>query len=471
MQKTVLIALLACCCTSHAQDSSADYTQPWQSQAHEILKASISFRTAQSFGEVPAFAKFLATQFRAGGFDEDDVHLLPMVSNGEAVASLVVRYRGDDSSKKQPILFLAHMDVVDAPGQGWLTDPFTLVEKNGNFIGRGVLDDKAGTTLLTSTFLRLRHEGFVPTRDLVIAFTGDEESAMGTIQTLTTKHMDLINAEYAFVLDSGLGRLNDDFEPVADYVQVAEKTYATFELTARNAGGHSALPRADNAIYDLADAIKAIQAFKFPAMSNAGTRAFFAESANVMSGPTVDAMRRFANNPDDAEAIAILATVPALDSLIRTTCVPTMLSGGHVENALPQSATVTVNCRIFPGVEVGEIEATLRQVVNNADLEFKSLYESRSAPGTAPSPEVMSALRNVVAQQYPGIAVIPEMEPGATDAKHLRLAGIPSYGTLGLFMREQDNLSHTANESLPVHGFYSALEYWHLLIKELAGSN
>ena len=469
MRKTLLIALLACCCASQAQDRSADYTEPWQTQAHGILEASISFRTAQSYGQVPAFAEFLATQFLDGGFLADDVHLLPMVSGGEAVASLVVRYRGNSCPKKKPILFLAHMDVVDAPGQGWLTDPFTLVESNGNFLGRGVLDDKAGTTLLTSTFLRLRKEGFVPTRDLIIAFTGDEESAMETIQTLTAEHMDLISADFAFVADSGLGRLDEDFEPIADYVQVAEKTYATFELTARNAGGHSAWPRADNAIYDLADAIKTIQAFKFPAMSNAGTREFFGASADVMSGPIVDAMRRYSTNPDNAQAQAQLAAVPALDALLRTTCVPTMLSAGHVENALPQSATVTVNCRIFPGVEVDEIEATLRQVVSNPGLIFKSLYASRSAPGTTPSPEIMSALGNVVALQYPGIPVIPLMEPGATDAKYLRLAGIPSYGTIGLFMREQDDLSHTANESIPVLGFYSALEHWYLLIKELAG--
>jgi carboxypeptidase PM20D1 len=238
MRALILLALLALRAIAPAQDKSSDYTQPWQVKAHEVLKASIPFRTARSHGQVPALADYLARQFLDGGFAAEDVFVFPVQSDGEEVASLVVRCRGDGSLNKKPVLFLAHMDVVDAVAEDWDTDPFELVEKDGFFAGRGVIDDKFGTSIYTALFIRLRNEGYVPGRDLIVAFTGDEETASDTIDDLLDNHRDLIDADFAFNLDGGGGVLDENFKPIGFYLESAEKNYANFQLAARNQGGH-----------------------------------------------------------------------------------------------------------------------------------------------------------------------------------------------------------------------------------------
>ena len=268
-----------------AQVSSADYTQPHQRQALEILGTSIGFRTAATHGHVPALANFLADQFRAGGFSEEDVHVIPFtVPGGEETASLIVRYRGDGSSGKKPILLLAHMDVVDALPKDWERDPFTLIEEEGYFFGRGVFDDKFGVTTLTTNFLRLKAEGFVPTRDLIVAFTGDEETGMLTARALVTTHRPLTDAEFALNADGGGGVLGEDGEALRYLVQTSEKTYATFELTLTNPGGHSSTPRTDNAIYELASVLKSLEAHRFPVRVNETTRRYFRAASAITPG-------------------------------------------------------------------------------------------------------------------------------------------------------------------------------------------
>ena len=453
-----------------AQDSSTEYTEPYQTRALEIFRTSIGFRTAASHGRVPAMANYLADQFRAGGFPEEDVHVLPFTSpSGEETAGLVVRYRGDGSSGRDPILLTAHMDVVDALPQDWERDPFTMVEEDGYFFGRGSFDDKFGVTMLTTTFLRLKDEGFVPTRDLIIAFTGDEETDMLTTRALVTTHRELTDAEFALNADGGGGVLTQDGRALQYLIQSSEKTYATFELTVTNPGGHSSTPRVDNAIYELASALKNIEAHRFPVRVNEATRQYFEASARITGGEVGGAMARLARNPDDSEAADILWHQPEQVGITRTTCVATMLRAGHAENALPQSATATVNCRIFPGVEIGEVQEALRQAADNPDLRIEVLGDPLPSPASPPRDDVNEAVALAVEQLHPGTPIIPQMAPYGTDGKEIRRAGIPTYGIMGIFIKDSDQFAHGLNERVSVKSFYDALEFWHVVLTRLSG--
>ena len=472
MARPSLCLLLLCLSVAAAaQNRSTDYRETYQRQALAIYRDTIAMRTAAGHGQVPAMAHYLADRFRDGGFDDEDIHVLPLVvPDGEEVASLVVRWRGDGRAGKRPILFAAHMDVVDALPADWERDPFTLIEEDGYFFGRGTADDKLGTTILTATFLRMKAEGFVPNRDLIIAFSGDEETGMLTIEDLASTHRELIDAEFALNADSGGGALGTDFGPISYQVQAAEKTYADFKLVATNPGGHSSRPRADNAIYELADALLKVGAHRFPVRHNDITLAYFEERAGAESGELGDAMRAFARNPDDAEAAHVLARYPSQIGITRTTCVATMLDAGHAENALPQSATANVNCRLFPGVTVADVEAALREVIGNDSIEIRAPASARSAPASPLREDVIDAITKAVHGAYPDLPVIPYMTTGATDGRALRAAGIPTYGTTGLFSRAEDSFAHGLNERVRVQSFYGALEHWKRVIEELAGS-
>jgi carboxypeptidase PM20D1 len=473
MIRTALITLILLLCGSaaYSQSSSADYTADYQRTALEIYRHIISIRSAAGHGNVPEVANYLADRFRDGGFDDADIHVLPQtLSSGEETASLVVRYEGNDSSGREPILLIAHMDVVDALPTDWERDPFTLVEEDGYFFGRGTLDDKFGITTLSTTFLRLKAAGFVPNRDLILGFTGDEESGMETTRALATEYRELTDAEYVLNADGGGGFLDHDGKAIAYLIQAAEKTFASFELTIRNPGGHSSLPRPDNAIYELATVLKNIEAYTFPTQINDITRGYFEKSAAVTAAPVGDAMRRFAANPHDEEALAVLGQYPEHYSVTRTTCVATMLSAGHAENALPQSATATVNCRIFPGVAVEDVRAKLFEVGAIDTLEIKIMGEPASSPASPINEEVNAAVTNAVHKQHPDIPIIPYMSPYGTDGKIMRRAGMPTYGVMGLFFRPEDEFAHGLNERVQVDAFFGALEYWHDMLTDLAGN-
>ena len=465
-----IFLLMAMAPFASAQDVSSGYTETYQQEALEIYRKSISIRSALGHGKVPEVADYLAGKLLQGGFDKNDVTVLPFtLANGEQSAGLVVRYRGDGSSGKEPILLLAHMDIVDALPEDWERDPFTLIEEDGYFFGRGSLDNKFGTTMLTATFLRLKAEGFVPTRDLIIAFTGDEETVMVTTQAMFTTHRDLTDAEFVLNADAGGGVLDSNNKATSYLVQAAEKTYATFELTVRNPGGHSSRPRSDNAIFELADALKKIQAYRFPIRTNDITREYFSASAKVTEGELGAAMQRFADYPLDEEAANILYADPSQVGITRTTCVATMLRAGHAENALPQSATATINCRIFPGVAVDEVAAKLVEVSENSSIEIAVLNEPTASPASALREDVMFAVARAVHATHPDIPIIPYMAAYGTDGKWTRIAGMPTYGVSGLLIQPKDKFSHGLNERAPVRSFYSALEHWHILLTELAG--
>jgi carboxypeptidase PM20D1 len=456
---------------AYSQPKSSDYSADYQRSALETYRHIISIRSAAGHGRVPEVANYLADQFRDGGFADADVHVLPQtLSSGEETASLVVRYEGNDSSGREPILLIAHMDVVDALPEDWERDPFTLVEENGYFFGRGSLDDKFGITTLTSTFLRLKAAGFVPNRDLILGFTGDEESGMETTRALANEYRELTDAEYVLNADGGGGFLDHDRKATAFMIQSAEKTFASFALTIRNPGGHSSLPRPDNAIYELASVLKNIEAYTFPTQTNDITRSYFEKSSAVTAGPVGEAMKQFAANPEDKDALAILRQHPEHNSVTRTTCIATMLSAGHAENALPQSATATVNCRIFPGVAVEKVRNRLFEVAANAAVEIELMGEAISSPASPINEEITAAVTKAVHNQHPDIPIIPYMAPYGTDGKEMRTAGMPTYGVMGLFFRPEDEFSHGLNERVQVDAFFGALEYWHDMLTDLAGS-
>lgn len=435
-------------------------------QAREMFAKIISMRTAEGHGQVPAMAAYLAGKFREAGFADEDIHILP---KGET-AALVVRYRGDGSSGAKPILFIGHMDVVDARPEDWELNPFELTEQDGYFFGRGVTDNKYGVLNLTQTFMRLKREGFTPVRDLVIAFSGDEETGMTTTKMLAHERKDLTDAEFALNSDAGGGALGPDGQAVSFGVQAAEKTFVTYEITATNPGGHSSRPRKDNAIYDLADALEKIEAYEFPVMHNDITLAAFAQVGAALGGDLGEAMQKFADNPKNKKAAARIAEEPSFVGQTRTTCVATMLRAGHAENALPQSATATVNCRVFPGVGVEAVKDTLTKVVKNDALKIAIMDEPVESPVSPMRDDVTAALSKAVHARYPGLAIGAYMESGGTDGMHFRNAGVPTLAMSGMFMREDDMYAHGLNERIPVQGFYDGLDHWMIIIKELAGS-
>ena len=437
---------------------------PAEARAREIFARVIAFKTSIGLGQVPAMADYLAGEFRAAGFPASDIHLLPL---GET-ASLVVRYRGEGSGGK-PILLLSHMDVVTAKREDWQRDPFTLTEENGFFYGRGTFDIKESLTCLVATLLRFKAEGFVPRRDLVLMLTGDEETSMDTARDVMAKHRELFDADFALNPDSGSADLDETTGRAIIYgVETAEKTYANYELTVRNPGGHSAEPRSDNAIYKLAGALAKLEAYHFQVMSSETTRALFAGSATLAPGPLGQAMRKFAANPQDAAAAHFLSNDPHYVGMLRTTCVPTMLRGGHAENALPESATANVNCRIFPGVDPAAIKKKLQEIAGSG-VEVAMTGSPVWSDASPLRPDVWDAVTRTVHAIHPGIPIVPRQDSGASENIVTRGAGIPTYGTFESFIKPSDYFAHGLNEREPVASFYEGLNFWYLLLKDLAG--
>lgn len=435
-----------------------------KARAREIYKAIVEMDTSVEGGKTPEMAKYLADKFRDGGFPREDVHIVPH----EKTAALIVRYRGDGSGGK-PILVIAHMDVVPAHREDWERDPFKLIEENGFFFGRGSEDNKAGVALVTATFLTLRAEGFKPSRDVVAVFSGDEETSGNSTKKLLTEHRALVEGEFALNTDAGGGQLSETGAPVYYGLQTAEKTFASFTLTAKNPGGHSSTPRKDNAIFDVAEAVARLRRHSFPVMWNDTTIAAFRSTGPIAKGAIGAAMMRFARRPGDRRAAAVISADPFTVGQIRTTCVPTMLAGGHADNALPQRASVTVNCRIFPGVKIEQIQAQLQKVVGRK-IEIAPLDSYTASDASPLRNDVLAAVTKAVHAGYPNVRIVPTMSSGATDGVFYRAAGIPTYGTGELFLKDSDSYAHGLNERITVDAFYKGLTHWRVLIGELAGS-
>jgi acetylornithine deacetylase/succinyl-diaminopimelate desuccinylase-like protein len=411
---------------------------------------------------------YLVSRLKQAGFADADIMVTDYDSAGEPVQGLIVRFAAAKPDGRKPIVLLGHMDVVDALAEDWVLPPFTLTEKDGFFFGRGTTDNKYGIASLVHTFIRLKQEGWSPRRDLYLAFSGDEETGMISSRAQAEYVADKIDPAYVLNSDAGGITLAPDNRPLAMAVQAAEKTFATFELTVTNPGGHSSRPRADNAIYELSDAIQKIAAYKFPVQASPLTRSFLGALGQITPGETGAAMRAFAADPADQAAIAVLRANPETVGTLGTTCVATMLRGGHAENALPQSATATVNCRIFPGIGAAATEAALKQVIGNDGVQFKLMTDVTESPESAVPDEVMAALRTVIDERYPGLPIQPYMESGGTDGMHYRARGLATVAISGAASRPQDMYAHGLNERLSVDAFYGGLDHWYRILKELA---
>lgn len=439
---------------------------PHQKMAKDFLRELIEIDTTHSTGNTTTAAAAMAAHLIAEGFAEEDVRVLGPVENR---GNLVVRYRGRDIGRK-PLLLLAHIDVVEADPADWTLDPFSFTEQEGYYYGRGTTDDKDEAAIYIANLIRLKREGFQPDRDIIVALTADEEGGTNNgVAWLLENHTDLIDAEYA-LNEGGGGAIRDGIH-IANGVQASEKVYLTFMLEVRNPGGHSSLPVKDNAIYRLADALIRIRAYDFPVVLNDVTRIFFERTADLEEGDLAAAMRGIIQEPPDPAAAAYLSRTPFYNSRMRTTCVATLLQAGHAENALPQRARATVNCRVLPGESIDVVRDTLVTVIGDAQLTVTTTWDATPSPPSPLTPEILGAIESVTEEMWPGVPVIPMMSTGATDGLYLRNAGTPVYGVSGLFSDIADNRAHGQNERIIIKSFFEGQEFLYRLTKKLSKSD
>ncbi len=442
----------------------AGAADPARELARECLKELVEINTTDSSGSVTRAAEAAARRLHAAGFDAADAQV---VEPAPGKGNLVARLRGTGNGK--PILFIAHLDVVEARREDWTSDPFTLLEKDGWFYGRGTSDNKGDAALLVANFARLKREGFRPSRDLILALTADEEGGRGPngVEWLLDNRRALIDAEFCVNVDAGGGQLRKGRRLLYS-VQAAEKTYATFHVRARNPGGHSSLPTRDNAIYQAAAALVAIRDLRHPPRLLPVTRDFFERMGAIERGELAADMRAVAGVVPEPAAIGRLsAASPYYNALLHDTCVATMISGGHAENALPQSVEAVVNCRLIPGNTVDAVAGRLRDAAG-AGVEIVSPRRTGDNPASPWPPPFATALERLVKSIWPGLPVVPVMETGGTDGKPLRRAGIPTYGLSGIFGDVDDVRAHGRDERIGVEAFYEGLEFNYRLIKALA---
>jgi acetylornithine deacetylase/succinyl-diaminopimelate desuccinylase-like protein len=447
-----------------AVDVQAQTMTPQQQLARDIHKELVEINTVPSYGDTLKAAQVMAARLLAAGFAQSDVRVL---SPGPRKGNLVARLRG--SGARKPILLLAHLDVVEAKREDWTTDPFKLVEKDGYLYGRGVWDNKFMAAVFVANLIRYKQEGFKPDRDLIVALETDEEigdSNIQGIQWLLKNHRELIDAEFALNEGGGVTLMNG--KPIFSGFQTSEKVFLSYQLEVKNPGGHSSLPSKDNAIYRLSEGLAKLGKFDFPVQLNETTRAFFDRTAALVDAKTGADMRSAASARPDPEALARLSTVLRYNAIMRTTCVATMLEGGHAENALPQTAKATVNCRIMPGVPVDDIQKTLVQIVADEQIKIAPIGVATPSPPSPLNQEILTTVERVTAEFWPGIPVIPTMLAAATDGSFLRNAGIPTYGHSGLASESSDVRVHGKDERILVKSFLDGHEYLYRLVKALS---
>ena len=444
----------------------------WETTAREIYKTAVETPTVKGrAGENLKLANYLAGKLKDAGWAESDIHVLPYTSvPGNDTAALVARWPAAGTPKHKPVLILAHMDVVDALPSDWTTDPFKLVEKDGYFYGRGSGDDKGGLVPSLVALLKLKAAGFKPNRDIVILFTGDEETQGKGAELGATEWRKWTEAEFALNADGGGGAFTRDGKPLGFGLQTSEKTFQTYYFRTRNPGGHSSRPRPDNAIYDLADALKKLQGYRFEPALNETTKVYFTERARQEGNSELgNAMRAWVANPSDGAAADRIESDPLEVGLTRTRCVATRLKGGHADNALPQLAEATVNCRILPGVEPKVIEAELKKLVGPNVEVTPDADAGRPTPVSPLRPDVVSAYTKAVHARFPGVQIIPQMSTGATDGLEFRARGIPVYGVDGQWgVSPDDERAHGKDERIPVQSLTDNILHGESMIRDLA---
>ena len=467
-------ALLVCWTTAAAaQPTRPIYTPnaltPTQRTARDIYKQLIEINTSVTTGNITNAAVAMARRFRDAGIADSDIFVGgPRPERHNVVA----RLRGKNPAGRKPLLLLAHLDVVEALKADWSPefDPFVFTEKDGYFYARGVADDKAMASIFVANLFRMKAEGYVPDRDIIVALTSDEESgAFNGAGWLTEQHRTLVDA--GMVINEGADGVLRNGKPLANNIELAQKITTNYTLHVTNRGGHSSLPRADNAITSLADALSKVGRYRFPAQLSEVTRAYFTQTARLEAPPIARAMRAIVANPKDNAAIAVLTANEEYNTLLRTTCVATMLSGGHATNALPQLAEANINCRIYPTETAESVRAVLERMV--ADTTVKVLIKSQrpSSPPAALSPEIMNAVGQATREVFGDIPIIPTMLGGATDSRFFRSLGVPAYGVSGLFMDPTtDARAHGRDERMRVQSYFEGQEFLYRLTKLLASN-
>ena len=451
------------CGVSFAQTQTT--LSPEHQAAHDIFKQLIEINTTDTpAGNVTTAAEAMAERFRAAGFPAEDIHVDGPKPNKK---NIVVRLHGRGAGK--PILFIAHLDVVEALRQDWSMDPFKFNEVDGFFYGRGTSDIKQGDTVLVANFIRLKKDGWVPARDLILALTADEEGGESNgVQWLAKNHRDWIDAEYCINTDAG------DFETKHGKrmllgMQTSEKNYVDFRLEVKSNGGHSSRPVKDNAIYHLSQGLARLAEFDFPVSLNETTRGYFERTA-ALESPATGADFRAVIGSDHAkseEAAKRLSQSSFFNALLRTTCVATRLEGGHANNALPQTAAANVNCRMLPQDSLQNVQATLKRVLADDRIAVSVVGEAVPAPASAINPAIVSKLQSLSAKLYGGLPIVPVMDTGASDGKYLRIAGIPTYGVPGVFEDVDDVRAHGKDERIGVKDFYDGVDFYYEFIKSL----
>ena len=444
---------------------------PWHARGRDIYEHIVNIPTVVDRERVPDAANYLKQQFEAAGFD--DVTLQPY-NTGDPynadTAALILRWHAPNPSGQKAILLLAHMDVVEAKPEDWPRDPFTLVEEDGYFYGRGTLDDKQGVTSISTALLRLKDEGFAPTRDIIVLFTGDEETAQRGAELGASEWIDLTQVDFALNADAGGGAVLADGTPLGYGIQTAEKIYQTFTFTATNPGGHSSRPRPDNAIYDLAHTLDRLEGYRFEPMLNDTTRAYFRARMTTAEPELRGAIERWLADESDGAAADAVEASPTEVGLTRTRCVATRLDGGHADNALPQLAEATVNCRMFPGVDPASVLATLRAIGEPDNVTVEPVAIAHPTDASPLRDDVMQAYTASIHARHPGVGIVPDMSTGATDGLFFRAAGIPVYGVEGAWIViPDDERAHGLNERLPVESLYNDIDHWTDMLRDLAG--
>jgi acetylornithine deacetylase/succinyl-diaminopimelate desuccinylase-like protein len=432
--------------------------------AFDIFKELVEINTVTATGDTARAADAAAARLRMAGFPAEDVHVFyPAPRKGNLVAKL----RG--TGARRALILMAHIDVVEARREDWSTDPFKLVEQDGHYYGRGTGDDKFMAAAFVANLIRYRKEGYRPDRDLILVLETDEETGDANrngIGWLIKNQRSLIDAEFA--LNEGGGIALDKGKPLRVGVQTSEKVYMDFKLEVRDAGGHSSQPGPTNAIYKLAAALSRIGDLEFPMALNETTRAWFERAAKFEEPAVAGDMRAVAQPSPDPEAVKRLSAIPRFNAQLRTTCVATMLEGGHAPNALPQLAKANVNCRILPGHPVADVQATLQRLAGEG-ITVERAYTANESQPSPLNPEIFGAVERIAGEFWPGAPVIPSMSAGATDGAFLRNAGIPTYGHSGLSGEATENRAHGRDERILVKSFYEGVEYLYRLVKALAG--
>jgi acetylornithine deacetylase/succinyl-diaminopimelate desuccinylase-like protein len=436
--------------------------EPDQKLVRAVYEELVNIDTSYSTGQTTPAAEAVARRLLAAGFPKEDVVVLGAAPHK---ANVVARYRGAGTAR--PLLLLAHLDVVEAKRSDWSVDPFTLLEKDGYFYGRGTGDDKAQAAIWVANLIRMRREGYRPARDLIVALTADEEGGgpYNGVDWLLANRRELIDAEYC-LNEGGWGEMREG-RRLLNLIQVGEKHVANYRLEVRNAGGHSSMPVPENAIYRLAAALQRVAALSFPVRLNDVTRGYLTRLSDLQPEPLATQLRQAAAGSPEAQR-GVAAASPQWNAVMRTTCVATGLDGGHAPNALPQTAGAGINCRILPDETPQEVEAALRAAVGDEKVQVSTTSANGASPMSPMRGDVLGATRSLTDSFWPGVATLPYMVMGGTDGRMLRLAGIPTYGVEGIFYDSGDIRFHGRDERVGVREFYEAQEFLYRLVKELS---